>query len=91
MRFSIFAFICAAFLATTAVATRVNVEIGYFSTIVPTPGTQPGIGCGLWARATADTGGVSGNANSAGSDVSYSQNFIELALRCCPLNYPIQS
>ncbi|KAH7258893.1 uncharacterized protein BKA55DRAFT_638517 [Fusarium redolens] len=55
--------------ATTAEAAKINLEIGYFSTIVPPIGGNiPGIGCGPWALATGADGSSKSPTGMSGGD-----------------------
>ncbi|KAF5687130.1 amidase signature enzyme [Fusarium circinatum] len=58
-----------ALAATAADAAKVNLEIGYFSTIVPPIGGNiPGVGCGPWALATGADGSTKTPTGMKGGD-----------------------
>ncbi|RBA14620.1 hypothetical protein FPRO05_13431 [Fusarium proliferatum] len=68
MHFSSLAAILA-LAATAADAAKINLEIGYFSTIVPPIGGNiPGIGCGPWALATGADGSTKSPTGMKGGD-----------------------
>ncbi|KAF5966468.1 amidase signature enzyme [Fusarium coicis] len=58
-----------ALAASSAEAAKINLEIGYFSLVIPpTTGNTPGIGCGPWALATGADGSTKSPTGMKGSD-----------------------
>ncbi|KAJ8112921.1 hypothetical protein OPT61_g4826 [Boeremia exigua] len=63
MNFSSIALLATASLTSICAATKYNLELGYVSALVVTPGG--GVGCGPWTRLTAQDGSVSYPTNAA--------------------------
>lgn len=69
MHFPNLATIIALTVATAAEASKVNLEVGYFSILVPPIGGNiPGIGCGPWGKITGSDGSTSGLSGFKGGD-----------------------
>ncbi|PCD20166.1 hypothetical protein FGRA07_11769 [Fusarium graminearum] len=84
MHFPSLATIIALTAATVAEASKFNLEIGYFSILVPPIGGNiPGIGCGPWGRVTGSDGsttksisGLKGNDECPSAEIyNYCQRF----------------
>ncbi|KAM0338684.1 hypothetical protein ACHAPU_011241 [Fusarium lateritium] len=93
MHFPSLAAIVALTAVTTAEAAKINLEVGYFSIVVPSIGGNiPGIGCGPWAKMTGSDGSTVHPSGLKGGDECPNASLYNFCQRFgCPQGWKVNN